>query len=259
MRTRRFELLDSAGLPFPRPLSPLHGDLPAGLLPPKIYLRQQSGERVSRVVTSAEYIELLPTGRLDDFSAVEFVPSIAGATTVAIGGAILVELAIGHLSGLLGHGYISTRTLIPSSKPQAKFTMTYKQSSMVDPESMTIVESRRHGVDFTAACASIAKKSFDAFGNAHLTEVMITPEGSPVWVDVKLYPWQIDFGALFHSERTVIYGEPGPIRQWHPKKWQPSAVPTALSGRSLAIGDHALTSHLVTYALSRGLDVLYNI
>lgn len=255
--TNRYALLRSAGLPFPRSVASSQEPISREPLPAQIYLRQQYGDRLARVVTSAEYLDLLAGGKLRNYKAVEFIPSVAGATTAAAGGKILVEITLGHLSGLLQHGLIATRHLM-LPEPSVSETATFKQTTIVDPDSMTLVDASDSTNDFTNICADIASRAYRAFGDAHLTEVMITPEGTPIWVDAKTYPWMVDFAGLFREDRAVIYGNSHHTHEWHPGVWHPAAITASLSGRSLTIGERPLTSHLVTYALNRGLDAIYN-
>ena len=251
-------LLDSVGLPRPRRIDLAHIEDPDAL-PAEMFLRGPPPQRRGRRVTRRALLELMRSEDLSSYSAVEFVPSIAGATTVSRDDLLLVEMVFGHLSGLLDHALLNARVLIDRSSGSALGVQHFSQDWRVDPESLEALESRvapLSGKRLVDASLEIAAGVRDLGPNV-LTELMIGRDRR-VRVDAKPYPWRVELRGLLRTERECIYGEMPVGGSLLDGRWRTSDVPPDATTMSLALGSRPLTSHFVTYSLERGLAAILN-
>jgi hypothetical protein len=253
-------ILDSAGLPHPKRLQ-LDRDPVSQDLPSEIYLRPPSREGSPRRMSAAAFRQLLEGQDLSGYSAVEFVPSVAGAVSVMRGRLVLVEIVLGHLSGLLQEGLLRARLLVDWSRQTIIASDRFSQGSWIDPRSLTKGHVRFPAwgrIDLDEIATEVALRGARSGLDDHmLTEIMVAHDRL-VWVDAKRFAWDIDLNGMFSPERKLIYGSTRGKTPLDPVDWTPAAIPGDIKSRSLSLGGHPLGCHFVKYSLERGLHSLYN-
>jgi hypothetical protein len=184
-------------------------------------------------------------------NVVEAAVSDAGGCVVTLpGGGVYVELVDGHLSGLLKEGWCGARALGTGhqvvvacvSQPFAiRFRSGYDERDKAIPLKETDVRERVEGL--ATALAHVP--------GGRLFEFIELNAGTIMYVDEKPYPWAHDYHALLGGPASA--DRAGPVVS--PGHGTASQLPggrtiarTSGNGR-LRLGDNALLSHFITYAL----------
>jgi len=210
-------------------------------------------------VTRQALLDLLNSVDLSSYSAVEFVPSIAGATTISRDDVLLVEVVLGHVSGILDHALLHTRVLIDRRTRSPIRVQHFSQNRRVDPESLKLLPYHETPLSRTELVTSSLEIAADVedLGTNMLSELMIARERR-TWVDAKPYPWGVDLRGLLRPARKCIYGAVPAEGLVLNGAWRTSEVPAVTTNMSLVVGNRPLTSHFVTYSLERGLAAIMN-
>jgi hypothetical protein len=260
MHPGALESLDRAGLRRVRqwtsdPSSTAHFD--------RVYVRSTDGSPAGGVMSAAEFLATKAARPHDNLTAVEFVHSAAGATCVVTREFVYVEVVLGHLSGLLEHAALASRSLYAREAGRAPLvdSRQVEQHAYVDPEAMSLMDRSVSDFDRVAvsewsrAIAQIANVSRLPQGS--LTELLITEEEF-VWVDHKPYPWDMELDAVFEPNRAVVFERSAVSRESLSVTWNPDDLRGDSSGLAIVLDDHPLTCHYVTYSLQRGLSAILN-
>ena len=226
-------------------------------LPGLVYVRARSPERSPGLMSRDDLARLLASEPRKTFSVAEYVPSIAGATYLHCGDWALIEVVVGHLSGLLGEGLLRWRYLLSPGgtflKGQEFEQTRWKEATGEagsEPKNMQQFEPRRAALSIheRVAKGSVSPRT--------LMEIMITVDRI-LWVDAKNYSWGVDVEALFSERRALVYGATElPI--FEPVSWTVGALPAHTECVAYNLDHRALSSHFVTYSLAAGLGGLWN-
>lgn len=236
-------------------------------LPFDLYVRATQGPSPGRL-SAPQLRELLEVSASRNYTAVEFVDSIAGATCIRSGRTMLIEFAHGHLSSILRKAHMAHRFLIVQDDYGVRILrdQTFNQWEYIDPATLTPTSGFNAEIssdEVADIAVEIAELVFDSrLPDRTLTEIMVTQQG-PRWVDARPYAWAIDYGGLLKETSVCIYKSDtdwpiAQVRPLVPEKWDPVDVPASTSGTALFLDGRPLTCHFVTYSLERGLRFLYN-
>lgn len=249
-------VLQAAGLPTltHRPLSSAVG---LEQLPPVVYVRAPHPQRSPGLMSRDQLIALASSRDVSSLSIVDYLPSIGGAAYLSHGSVALVELVVGHLSGLLIHGMLRARYLLGEDGRVRR--------AQVLPQPLQAAASGQLGPGGPGmSVSSLEDLALSIHGQARMSSIssnmlmeIMVAEDRCVWVDAKHYPWAIDLDAIFSSKRQLIHGSSS-VACVEPAAWAIDQIPTSCSSISLNLGNRALLGHYVTYSLQRGLGGLWN-
>jgi hypothetical protein len=210
----------------------------------------------------------LSASRAADVRIDEVVKSSIGCTFSSHQTGRYVEFVIGHVSQLLVRAELFSRYLlspggeatIRRAKTGAQTAESFIRDGVVLVRPLDLVdESRTHaGIDSIHNCIANLRGYLERFPPGLLSEVMFDQQYSPIFVDIKPYPWLVSHEPIFDDDDTS------------PIYWNGCLSGTPYSGPHdlarleelttesvLFIGSRPLLSHFVTYALRRGVQAIY--
>jgi hypothetical protein len=226
------------------------------------YLRRHPQVDLPSFVTSAylsqkanDFRKLLADGKIVQIE--EFMMSILGGCVVTEGSYRYVELLAGHLSGLLLHGWCQVRAYVDQKMECTRFL---EQNLMVEQtiqgyRTTRAVPIRRelvaHLVISVDSLSGHIKSPF-------LFEFMVDASNQIYFVDMKDYPWELDFYSLVlsHDEQDFIYKQ-RPLNNSYEQIYEDSFDLRNLcrvnSNSVIRLGNQGGLSHFVTYSLKKGI------
>lgn len=225
-------------------------------LPDLIYVRAPSPAPSPGVVRRADVPLLLARKDARDLRYVDVIDSWGGAVYLRQGNHALVELTLGHLSGLLRHGLLSARFLFEGGRLVGE--LRYHQARFADVRgNLDAPKIAVSDVTLRDAAQDLhARVGASSVAPNVLQEIMLSAAG-PIWVDAKTYPSRLRMPAAISLDRRLVYGD-GRAKDVLPMSCELTEMPSSLEGYAVTINENALLCHLVTYALDRGLADIWN-
>lgn len=254
MRPNAFAALRDLGLSHPY----VYSRQEVSLSPPNtlFYLRHLAPGLTSETLRREELTELLITSDSPDPSNIqieEYVLSSFGGCAVVSAGGIYIELVLGHLSGLLRRAdchfrfFLSPTSTSYRSVPGKTLTLQSRADLHVQAAPQLPAQS-------FLPWAQQASSLLSAVPTSHLFEFIVSSTGRLLFVDFKEYPWQIKFDALLRGDPASLY-EAKPQLRGTPREFEAalhlSNLPDSPEPLAITLGNHALLSHFITYALDR--------
>lgn len=246
MHPDAYRRLDEFGLPRPRAFSAT--ELLALKDVPTVLLRGGYGPGRPGFFSPREAAtRLLETGA-KEMKADEAIVSDAGGCAVVQGTEFYMELVDGHLSGLLRDGWCNGRFW--ASKTESSIRKV-EQEVAIDYSSLE--PSHRRGADVTDALGTPLwpeiKRYCERLPRSTLVEFIVTPALTPVFVDLKPYPWNVDFKKLF-SEEEWLYGDQATrVLQWEECPCTSENTRPLRPDAGILLNAGAALCHFITYGL----------
>jgi len=259
-----FSILDSRYLPHPRTFG-LPDLLAAGPDDTRYYLRFSRGKPFPAVMSggeiasvAGELTRLVADGVLLQIE--ETISSIAGGCAVRTPEGVYVEMALGHASGLLRHGWCALRAFWGPGAGSRGTIATLSQPNAIDSDTRSIVHtSATESADLVIACSSVNDYLFTCPSRT-LYEFILSPTSAILFVDTKDYRWNLDFSvaaqgirgaSVFGSARDLqpddIYSGPLDV-----SLLRDNATPRRAG---IHLGRNAALCHFVTYSLRTGATI----
>jgi hypothetical protein len=226
------------------------------------YLRTQQGANLPQLVSSAD-LHL----KADDFRRLtisreiiqieEWIPSIVGGCVVTRGSLRYIELAAGHLSGLLLHGWCQIRRCIAENVRHTQFT---EQKLMVEQtvKGKRIVPAARIGEDLAGKLITEIERLLAEITSGLLFEFIVDATAAIYFVDIKDYPWPVDFcpAVSDQSAEGILYKDESLYRgddQIYDGAFELENLRHVNRHTIIRLGSYAVLSHFITYSLRKGV------
>ena len=235
-------------------------------LPAMGYVRSIGKQPSPGRMSAPDVLRFLTDHDPADYCVVNFLRSTYGAICIRKGSLIYVEIVYGHLSGLLRYGAFQERFIFNADADSFELCHIQKihQSHFVDPDTLHLRQIAPRPTSQQETARLLARLIVDSMlPDNFFSEVLVT-DGGPIWIDAKPYPFSILFHGLFSKARQCVYSRTGDIAYartlpiFEPRTWTPDHVPPRPAFTAIALREAGLGSHLVTYALERGLGAIYN-
>lgn len=226
------------------------------------YLRKKPETDVPQVVSSATlnqdsdlFRNLITTHKIAQIE--EHIVSAFGGCLVTQGRSRYMELVLGHLSGLLMHAWHQVSAYMEGNTTCTKVIPQELMVRQVNGLKQTVPAiSFEDGS--TINLIRTIKGLIDQIGNNLLFEFIIDSKYRMYFVDLKDYPWLLDFRSLFSTncEKKLIYHktptafEPGQI---YDGCFELKSLDQINRNTIIRLRNRAVLCHFVTYSLRRGI------